>query len=678
MSADKKTTIADLNSPPHDDLADVLAFAPDGDAAFAADRLAARIALRRALPKSLLRRFRRGASTAIVIHAPSSAWCGPLHDAAKALLGDGLSVHFSSTTGNPTRIGGLLYFVRGGGDSKGRPDATGDALAACLTSGGSAVGIAADSSWLPAPLLAAADAFVDIVPLRGRDVARIIRLTTRCATCPTVDNRLAASLTPLQIALGVRAATTPAACLRRLRAIAARSLTTDVDIDVPPLETLAGYGEAFDFGMTLKADVQKRRRDPSAVSDDMITRSLLLSGPPGVGKSLYASALAKSCGIPLIATSYAAWQAGDAHLGIVMANMRASFAAAREAARASTVGAILFIDELDSLPCRATGSHIDLYLAALTNGLLTLAERSSAARKGGVVLLGATNFVNRIDSALLRAGRFDRVITLALPDATTFGAMLRTHLGADLADVDLVALARMAPGRTGADAAQFVRDARAAARQAGRALTVDDLVAQIMPPETRPAAQVARIARHEAAHAVVGLRLGVQHLESVTLSAPGADGIARFSRYADTSMTRASINSMVITALSGRAADADEAFGQPDAGSGGGPGSDLGNATHLLALAHASFGLGGTLVSIDPEQALARLHADAALAARIEVDLQRLYRRAQAMVAKNRTAIEMVAAALVKRRFLTGDEVRALLKRVRAADPTRLVQGRAP
>ncbi len=655
MTTDKNKSLADLNAPSHD-FDDILAFAPDD--APAADRHAARLALKRAIPRRLARGLKRRDAIALIVLAPSAAWVDPLHAAASDLFGPGCSIDFSPSPRDPQRDADLLYFARAEADSRGRTDASGAMLPAHLARGGAAIGLAPDPALLPSQLLAAADATITIAPLGGRDLARVVRAATGSARCPRIDDALAASLDPAQIATAVRAGDRPSVCVARLKAIAARGVAF-LPSDAPPLEDLAGYGEAFDFGIKLKADVEARRNNPSAVSSDSITRSLLLAGPPGTGKTQYASALARTCGLPLIATSYGEWQSGDAHLGIVMQRMRDAFFAARDAARASTVGAILFIDELDSLPHRGGGSHLDLYLAAVTNGLLTLAERTSPARKGGVILLGATNFADRIDPALLRAGRFDRVITLALPDADDLAAMLRTHLGADLADVDLVALARMAPGRTGADAAQFVREARAAARQAGRALTIDDLVAQIMPSETRPAALVARIARHEAAHAVVGHRLGAQSVDAVLLATPGADGAAHFATDPAAPLTRAALEAMVVTCLAGRAID--DADGVADVGAA----SDLAKATTLLAGLHASFGLGDTLLAVGggPDDAADLLRFDATLRATVEADLQRLYGEAQALVATHRAEIDAVAAALVRQRFLTGDAVRALIRR---------------
>jgi SpoVK/Ycf46/Vps4 family AAA+-type ATPase len=141
-----------------------------------------------------------------------------------------------------------------------------------------------------------------------------------------------------------------------------------------------------------------------------------LAGLPGTGKTLFASALSRSCKIPLVSASYADWQSGDKHMGQVMKNMRESFSNARDAARASGVGAILFIDELDSMPGRDHASG----------------DRHASPARRGVVLIGATIFADRIDPALRRAGRLDRTIVLRAPDTAAFAAMLRTHLGADL------------------------------------------------------------------------------------------------------------------------------------------------------------------------------------------------------------------------------------------------------
>ena len=218
--------------------------------------------------------------------------------------------------------------------------------------------------------------------------------------------------------------------------------------------------------------------------------------------------------------------------------------------------------------------------------------------------------------------------------------MLRTHLDGDLPDVDLVALARQAPGRAGAEAAQFVRDARAAARQAERDLSYKDLVDQVLPPETRPRRLLKQIAMHEAAHGVVGDLLGVQRLESLTLGAPGRDGVARFVTDLSSPATRAALEAMVMTGLAGRAMD--ELAGDANAMAAGGPGQ-INNATALLAALHRETGLGDSLLALgDAAEAASHLANDAKLRATVEADLKRLYAQAQEMVAEHRRDIEKI------------------------------------
>ena len=643
--------------------------APASDTTLGPDVHSALLALQRALPRSLRRRLRLRLSTALVIIAPSPDWALPLQWAAHTITGAGWEVEHESTRGRTSVNTALVYFVRDAADRSGRPDKSGRLLPDLLARGGTAIGIAPDPSFLPQHLLDAADATIQIRALTGRDLAKVVRTTTLAKRCPRIDDALASALTPLHIAMAVRRHSTPGACVQRLQNFVSRPVGDALD-DIPKLEDLAGYGEALAWGLSLKADIDRRRADPSSVSIDIITRSLLLAGPPGTGKTLFASALAKSCGIPLIVSSYADWQAsGTGHLGDVMTALRACFAGAKSAAQKSGVGAVLLLDEIDSIPSRAStarNDHADWW-TSIQNALLTLTEQKSPSRTG-VILIAATNFADRLDPAFTRSGRLDRKIMLALPGPDDLAAMLRTHLGSDLPGQDLRALVRLAAGMTGADVARIVRDARQRARDAGRDLTHDHLVTGLLPPETRPHSAILRTARHEAAHAVVGLALGVQHLESVSLHTPHGEGVARFSTPDYAPQTRANLEAVVIMGLAGRAADA--LFGDADLGAS----SDLAMATHILGVLHASGGLGGSLVSLAKEdEGAVVLQHDRSLRAAVDGDLTALYARAQELVAAHRLQIEMVAAALVKRRFLSGDDVRAILARMRRADATRLI-----
>lgn len=110
----------------------------------------------------------------------------------------------------------------------------------------------------------------------------------------------------------------------------------------PTLEDLHGYGAARDWGLALSADLQAYRSGTLNWTE-IDSRGLLLSGPPGVGKTSYVRALARTAKVPLVATSVAEWNSSD-HLGGTLRTIREVFASARAKAPA-----ILFIDEVDGI-----------------------------------------------------------------------------------------------------------------------------------------------------------------------------------------------------------------------------------------------------------------------------------------------------------------------------------------
>jgi ATP-dependent Zn protease len=365
---------------------------------------------------------------------------------------------------------------------------------------------------------------------------------------------------------------------------------------------------------------------------------------------------AQACGLPLIESSVAELFAiSSGYLDGVIKAQRALFARAAAAAPC-----ILFLDELDAMPNRATISPRgkDWWLPVINDFLLLLASTPP-----GVITIGATNRIEDIDEAILRPGRLERAIEIKSPStAEGLAGILRFQLGPDLARTDLLPLARFGVGATAAVAMEWVRSARRSARTAKREMIAADLLAAIAPPDGRGPEVLRMAATHEAGHAVAMLALGVGSVESISLIPDGSSN-GRLTPGAGVDMSlygRDEIEKFATMLLSGRAAEV-ILLGRATVGAGGDPQSDLARATRLVASVHSSFGLGEFATYRDAaDKAGASLEYDLALRALVERELQRLQDAARGLMARYRDAVQAIAEALLARRFLDGAEIQAL------------------
>lgn len=189
------------------------------------------------------------------------------------------------------------------------------------------------------------------------------------------------------------------------------------------VETLPGYGKAKTWALDLKADLDDYRASILTWSD--MSTKLLLSGPPGTGKTTFARALCNSLQVPLVVSSVSTWLQG-AHLSDVLNRMTRTFAEARAVAPA-----ILFIDEIDGIGKRqpAEREYSD-YWNSVVNKALELLD--GAVKGEGLIVVGATNRPEQIDEALKRSGRLETQIEIPRPDTATLAEIFRHHLGEDL------------------------------------------------------------------------------------------------------------------------------------------------------------------------------------------------------------------------------------------------------
>ena len=221
-----------------------------------------------------------------------------------------------------------------------------------------------------------------------------------------------------------------------------------------------------------------------------VDKGALLHGEPGTGKTIFATALAATCKVPLVATSYAEWQRSkDGHLGDVLAAMNATSSSPRSMPRAS------------SSSTRSRPSARARPAATISAGTRASSPRSTSSCDGifsreGVVVIAATNYPDRIDPALLRPGRLDTRIAIPMPSAEDLRGIVRFHLREDLPDADLGGLAVALAGSTGADVERIVRVARRRARKLERELLLEDLFAALGEKLTDIAARVPGAHRH--------------------------------------------------------------------------------------------------------------------------------------------------------------------------------------
>lgn len=372
-------------------------------------------------------------------------------------------------------------------------------------------------------------------------------------------------------------------CMRR--AIAVPPPAEDRQVRI---EHLHGLGEVGDWARELAIDLADWREGKIRWAD--VDRGVLVSGPSGTGKTTVAKALAATCNAHLVLGSLARWQARG-HLGDLLKAMRAAFDEARR-----NSPSILFIDEVDCFGDReAFGGDYAHYHVEVVAGLLECLD--GIEKREGVVVVGACNFPNRLDAALLRPGRFDRHLRMPLPDAAAREGIIRWHLAHALPAENLSSIAARTEGWSGAALEQLVRDARRLARRARRAISVADLAASLPQTIAIPDQVMRRAAIHETGHAIVAVALGkafqeVEIHETVEVASRSqALGSVRIGPRAVGDETDQTLLDEICFLLGGCAAE-QVVLGTRSIGAGGERGSDLHLATVIALRLETSYGLG--------------------------------------------------------------------------------------
>ena len=604
-----------------------------------------KLILEEALTPAQMRRIKSSTGMMLLIKVPSEDWVMPLeeHLASHQPLGH-LLFHVKDGSGR-RRLGNASYGLQ--------------TFLEWIASGKTVVAIAHNpAADFAREVISAIDLTVTLGPPSARLVARAIGAVTGKRASPLPDD-IAAGLGLVDLCAAIRSGSTPAQCVARLqRAARAKTVTDAVPADVPHINDLHGYGEAKVWAQALLDDLSLWRAGQIAFTD--IESRAVLGSAPGLGKTTFARSLARSANLPLFATSVGQWFSGGGkgHLGDVTKQIDEVFGAAVAAAPA-----ILFLDELDALPDRRTLSdRTREWWTSVVTHVLTRLDGAASATAQDLIIVGATNYPERLDDALLRPGRFSKVIRIGLPSSAELVGIFRQHLGPDLPDTDLTLLGQLATGATGAHVAGWVKTARRRARQAQRPLHMEDLFALVAPDETRPAEEVRRVAVHEAAHAVTGHLLGLPPVSGISIVQRGdIGGYSALEDDVSTVLTCQDLEAFIQMHLAGRCAEI-VFFGEASSGAGGHNGSDLARATQLATVIETSLGLGDSLTFRSGyDQARLLLSSDVQLRVKVEARLQRLHEQTLDLVRTEQSLVERIAEELMAKRFMDGETFRRLV-----------------
>lgn len=405
-----------------------------------------------------------------------------------------------------------------------------------------------------------------------------------------------------------------------------------------------------------------------------VPRGVLLSGEPGTGKTLLARAIAGEADVPFFATSGSDYSGIIVGLGV--AKIKEIFDLAKRNAPC-----ILFIDEIDAIGQRRSAhSFNDQDREQTLNQLLI--EMDGFANDTGIIVIGATNRPDMLDSALLRPGRFDRQVHIELPDMAGRNEILklyadRVKMGSD---VNLHDVARGTTGFSGADLENLLNEAALHAVRNGRKeITPHDIDEArdkiIMGPrklrKMRPE-DIKLTAYHEAGHAFVSLMYAdiTDPIHKATIIPRGrALGMVQHLPIDDkVSMTLAEVRANLSIALAGRSAE--ELFFGADKITTGAE-SDIAMATRLARYSITTAGLSDKLglaainqvASFGTRSALENASDKTAelVDAEIRAWLDAAHRDATKLLTKNRKTVEKLANELLNRETLTGAEIQEIV-----------------
>ena len=405
-----------------------------------------------------------------------------------------------------------------------------------------------------------------------------------------------------------------------------------------------------------------------------LPKGALLVGPPGTGKTLLARAVAGEAKVPFFSISGSEFV--EMFVGMGAAKVRDLFKQADEKAPC-----IVFIDEIDTIgKKRDSGFSSNDEREQTLNQLLT--EMDGFDPQKGVVILAATNRPDTLDPALLRPGRFDRRIPVELPDLNGRIAILKVH-SRDVkmsGDINFEVIARATSGASGAELANIINEAALRAVKLGRDTIIqedlEESVETVIAGYQRKGAVVSPeekriVAYHEIGHALVAAKQSNSAPVHKITIVPRTSGALGYTMQVEEGekllMTKEEAFNKIATLTGGRAAEA-VIFGSITTGAS----NDIEQATRLARAMITRYGMSDDFGMVALETVNNQylggdmsLACSAETAAKIDRDVVAMigdaYKKAEAIIKENRTAMDALAAYLLEKETITGEEFMDIL-----------------
>lgn len=404
-----------------------------------------------------------------------------------------------------------------------------------------------------------------------------------------------------------------------------------------------------------------------------IPKGVLLVGPPGTGKTLLAKAIANEANVPFY--SVAGSEFVEMFIGVGASRIRDLFKKASE-----NTPCIVFIDEIDAVG-RERGAGIgggNDEREQTLNQLLT--EMDGFKENKGVIVVGATNRVDILDSALLRPGRFDRQITVGLPDRLGRIGILKVHAKNKPfdKDVSLIQLANRTAGFSGADLSNLLNEAAILATRYQKSIitkkevneAVDRVIGGIAGTTMEESKTKRLVAYHEVGHALIGSVLeNHDDVEKVTLIPRGnAKGLTWFAPDQEQMLiTKSELMERIMTILGGRAAE-QVIFGEPEITTGAS--NDLQRATNLARQMVTRYGmsiLGPVAIETESnDQFLFGTDKNEIINNKVDKEVRDIIshceQAANEIIIRHRPVIDLVVEKLLESETINGDEFRKIVR----------------